>query len=205
MKEMQNPNSPSAPVVDRRTPRHRQGSESLDRLLDGAQATFAERGYHLASVHEICTQASVGIGTFYAHFDHKKQLLERLMTERALTLPQLLVVADLADVASLTAALERAFDDPIAIGLWRAWHEGVSEDPDLANAHKKRRGASQAELAALIVDARRGRPRKAPSLDASVVAWTMLMFAREFTIHGCEGAPGVETVARIIHDLVYGP
>ena len=205
MTEMPNLNSPSAGVEDRRrTPRRRHGSESLDRLLDGAQATFAERGYHLASVHEICTHASVGIGTFYAHFDHKNQLLERLMTERVLALPQLITAADLTDAATLAARLAEALDDQVAVGLWRAWHEGVSEDPALARAHHKRRRASQAELAVLVVEARKGRPAKALLLESPVVAWTMLMFARELTIHGRDGAPSVETVARIIYELVHG-
>ena len=205
MKEMPNLNSPSAEVADRRrTPRHRQGSESLDRLLDGAQATFSERGYHAANIQEICARSNVGIGTFYAHFDHKNQLLERLMTERVLALPQLLTAADLADAATLAARFAEALDNPVAVGLWRAWHEGVSEDQVLARAHHLRRSASQAELTSLIVEVRKARPEKAPSFDASVVAWTMLMFAREITIHGRDRAPSVETIARMIFELMYG-
>src|SRR5438309_3282797 len=97
-KEMPNPNSPSATVPERRrADRRRDTTGSLDRLLDGAQATFAERGYHLANIHEICARADVGIGTFYAHFGHKNQLLEHLVVERGVSLPQVLTDDDFKD------------------------------------------------------------------------------------------------------------
>jgi AcrR family transcriptional regulator len=201
---MPNLNSLSAGAKYRRTTRRRDATESLERLLDGAQATFAERGYHGANVHEICARANVGIGTFYAHFDHKNQLLEHLMQERAVPLPQLVSVTDLADVATLASRLRTAVDDPAASGLWRAWHEAVAEDHDLARAHAKWRSASLKQLTALVIKARRGRPARAARLDASVVAWTMMLFARELAIHERDGAPSVETTARMIHDLVFG-
>jgi AcrR family transcriptional regulator len=203
---MPNPNSPSARGPDRRkATRRRDTTGSLDRLLEGAQATFAERGYHLANVHEICTRANVGIGTFYAHFDHKNQLLEHLMVERAITLPQLLSAEDFDDITKLTARLRAAVDDPIASGLWRAWHEGVAEDADLTRSHAKWRGSALKQLTALVTKARKGRPTWPGRLDASVVAWTMMMFARDLAIHDREGAPSLDVVARMIQDLVFGP
>jgi AcrR family transcriptional regulator len=203
---MPNPNSPSVRGRDRRkTTRRRDTTGSLDRLLDGAQATFAERGYHQANIHEICARAKVGIGTFYAHFDHKSQLLEHLMVERAVALPQLLSVDDLAEVATLAARLRGALDDPVAAGLWRAWHEAVAEDQGLARSHEKLRSTTLKQLAALVVKARKGRPAKAPRLDAGVVAWTMMLFARELSINDRDGAPSVEMVASMVHKLVFGP
>jgi AcrR family transcriptional regulator len=203
---MPNPNSPSVRGPERRkTTRRRDTTGSLDRLLDGAQATFAERGYHQANIHEICARSNVGIGTFYAHFDHKNQLLEHLMVERAVALPQLLSADDLAEMAALAVRLRRVLDDPVAAGLWRAWHEAVAEDEGLARAHAEWRSTALKQLTALVVKARRGRPAKAPRLDAGVVAWTMMLFARELSIHDRDGAPSVETVARMIHELVFGP
>lgn len=203
---MPNLNSPSARGPERRKAiRRRDTSTSLDRLLEGAQATFAEKGYHLANVHEICARANVGIGTFYAHFDHKNQLLEHLMVERAITLPQLLSATDFAYVATLAARLRVTVDDPIASGLWRAWHEGVAEDPDLARSHAKWRRTSLKQLTALVTKARAGAPARSGRLDAADVAWTMMMFARNLAISDREGAPSIETVARIVHELVFGP
>lgn len=178
---------------------------SLDRLLDGAQSTFAERGYHQASIHQICARANVGIGTFYSHFDSKERLLEHLMVERAVTLPQLLTAKDLADVPTLTAGLRHTLDDPVASGLWRAWHDAVAEDPRLARSHATWRTTAMKQLTAIIVKARRTKPSKASRVDASVVAWTMMLFARELAIRDREGAPSIEAVARMIHELVFGP
>jgi AcrR family transcriptional regulator len=203
---MPNPNSPSARGADRRkATRRRDTTGSLDRLLEGAQATFAERGYHQANIHEICARANVGIGTFYAHFDHKSQLLEHLMVERAVALPQLLTPDDLADVATLTARLRGTLDDPAAAGLWRAWYDAVAEDQGLARSDAKSRSTTLKQLRALVTKARRGRPAKGPRVEAGVVAWTMMLFARELSIHDRDGAPSVETVARLIHELVFGP
>ena len=201
---MPNLNSPSARGSERRrATRRRDTTESLDRLLDGAQATFAERGYHLANIHEICARANVGIGTFYAHFDHKNQLLEHLVVERGVSLPEVLTADDLKDAASLTARIESLVDEPVTSGLWRAWHQGVAEDPDLARTQEKLRATGQKQLSALIVKVRKGR-RLTGRVDAAVVAWTLMLFARELAIHRRDGAPSVDAAARIIYDLVFG-
>lgn len=184
--------------------RRRGSTSSLDRLLDGAHATFAERGYHQANIHEICARANVGIGTFYAHFDGKNKLLEQLMVERSAVLPQLLTADDLADVPTLTARLRGSLDDPAAAALWLAWYVAVAEAPALARSHAKWRRSALTQLTALISKARRGRPAKVAQLDAPIVAWTMMLFARELSIHDREGAPSVETVAQLVHDLVFG-
>jgi AcrR family transcriptional regulator len=203
---MPNLNSLSARGADRRKAiRRRDAASSLDRLLDGAQSTFAERGYHQAKIHEICARANVGIGTFYSHFDSKNQLLEHLLVERAVTLPQLLSADDLADVATLAARLRDTLDDPVASGLWRAWHDAVAEDPRLARSHAKWRTTALKRLTAVVVKARRTKPTKISRVDASVVAWTMMLFARELSIRDREGAPSIEAVARMIHELVFGP
>jgi AcrR family transcriptional regulator len=203
---MPNPNSPSVRGADRRkTVRRRDTASSLDRLLDGAQSTFAERGYHQATIHEICARAKIGIGTFYSHFDSKTQLLERLMVERAVTLPQLLSADDLAGVPALAARLHATLDDPTTCGLWRAWHDGVAEDPALARAQAKWRRTTLRELTALILKARKDHPAKARRLDASAAAWVMMLFARDLAIRDREGAPSIDTIARVLHELVFVP
>jgi AcrR family transcriptional regulator len=200
---MPNLNSPSAEGPERRrADRRRDTTGSLDRLLDGAQATFAERGYHLANIHEICARADVGIGTFYAHFDHKNQLLEHLIVERGVALPQVLTADDFKDAASLAARIKATVDDPVNVGLWRAWHQGVAEDPDLARFQERIHANALKQLAALVVKVRRGR-RAGTRIEASVVAWTLLLFTHELAIGHRQGGPSVEAVARIVYDLVF--
>jgi AcrR family transcriptional regulator len=199
---MPNPNSPSDRGPERRTAaRRRDTSESLDRLLDGAQATFAERGYHAANVHEICARANVGIGTFYSHFDHKRDLLQRVFVERVLRSP---TTEDLLDGARLRAALGHAADEPKVAGLLRAWYEAVLDEPDLARFHAEWRPAYLIELATTIGDARKRFPSDRPRHDPAVVAWTMATLSREMAIHDRRGQPDIDTLARLFEELMFG-
>src|SRR5256885_15943520 len=121
---MPNLNSPSVePTPGRHQPsRRRDTTESLERLLEGAQSTFVERGYHAANVHEICARSNVGIGTFYAHFDHKHDLLKRLFLDRMLLMPALL---DLVTQVRLARPLEHATHKLLIPGTARGGFGGV--------------------------------------------------------------------------------
>jgi AcrR family transcriptional regulator len=199
---MPNPNSPSDRDPERRkAARRRDPADSLARLLDGAQAIFAERGYHAANVHEICARSNVGIGTFYAHFDHKRDLLQRVFVERVLRSP---TADDLLDHVRLIAALEHAADDPKVAGLLRAWYEAVLDEPDLARFHADWRPSFLNELAATIAEARKRAPSDGPRHDPAVVAWTMATLSREMAIHDRRGLPDLDTLARLLEELMFG-
>jgi AcrR family transcriptional regulator len=120
----------------------RDGARSLERLLDGAQSTFAERGYRAASIHKICAGSRVGIGTFYAHVADRRQLLQRVCVERALPLTTSVTPAILSDHRQLVAFLRRVNDDPGAAGLLRAWYEAVLEEPEIARFHGRWRAST---------------------------------------------------------------
>jgi AcrR family transcriptional regulator len=174
--------------------------------LDGAQEAFCERGYHAATVHDICARAGVGIGTFYAHFDDKGQLLKQLMTDRAITLPRLLKAADFADAATLSQKLYEAVDEPVAAGMWRAWHEATLVQDDIAQFHIQWRGKSLKELATLIEEARRANITRGRQhlVDPSIAAWAVMSLAREFTIHDREYRPDVNALASLLQTVVFG-
>jgi AcrR family transcriptional regulator len=121
----------SASGRDRLSARGRRDS-TLERLLDGAQETFAERGYRAAGIQEICARAKVGIGTFYTHFEHKRELLQRVCVERSVLLTTSMTPAILRDHNELVAFLRRVNDEPVAAGLLRAWYEAVLEEPETA-------------------------------------------------------------------------
>jgi AcrR family transcriptional regulator len=200
---MANPNSHSARGPDPRTS-DRGPTESVDRLLDGAQATFAERGYRAASIHEICARSTVGIGTFYAHFDHKRDLLQRVFIDRAVLLSRILTPADLLDHGQLVASLRRTVDEPVAAGLSRAWYEAVLEEPAIARFHADWRASTLEDLAKTIAEAQRRAQVVEPRFDPSVVSWTIGTLSREMAIHDRKGAPDLETLARLIDALVFG-
>src|SRR5437868_7995878 len=150
---MPNLNSPSAAKGHRRSAtRRRDASGSLDRLLDAAQATFAERGYHQTNIHEICARANVGIGTFYSHFDHKRDLLQRVFVERVLR-AGVPTADELLDHARLIARIGGTTDEPTVAGLLRAWYEAVADERDLARFQTEWRPAFLIELAGSSSDA----------------------------------------------------
>ena len=91
-------------------------------IMDAARATFAERGYHAATVDEIAARAEVGKGTVYnyveggkaglflavlsGHFDELQALAERFLADEAVPLRERFA----AFVAACAAYFERHRD-----------------------------------------------------------------------------------------------
>ena len=202
---MTNLNTNAITTPERRATVRERGA-SFRRLLDGAEATFVERGYNAATIHDICERAGVGIGTFYTHFGRKPELLRQVMVVRAPVLSRILTTKDLGDAELLAFGLRKAVDDPRSVGLWRAWHDAVLQEDDLARFHTEWRRAVRDELTAMIEQARASKPKQGRQMDAKFVAWTMMTLARELAIHDrTSGAADVETAAELITQLVGGP
>ena len=51
---------------------------TFDRLLDAGEAVVVERGFHAATVVEICERANLSVGAFYRRFESKEAFLEVL-------------------------------------------------------------------------------------------------------------------------------
>jgi AcrR family transcriptional regulator len=201
------PHPPDAEVLmaEQRARVGPRGDPTLERLLDGAQATFAERGYRAASISEICARSSVGIGTFYVHFEHKRELLRRVCVERSFLLTMSLTPAILRDHGRLVALLLTVNDDPAAAGLLRAWYEAVFEEPEVARFHSEWRASTLKVLTASIAQAQRESPSTSPRLDPALAAWTIATLSREMAIHDRKGAPDMDTLAGLIERFVFGP
>jgi AcrR family transcriptional regulator len=194
---MSNLNSDSAGGADAGRPR------SVERLLDSAQAVFAERGYHGANVQEICARAQVGIGTFYASFAHKKDLLRRVMLERAPTLARQLKPDSLDDRDRVTAWITSTVGKG-DVGLWRAWRQAVLADDEIAAANDTWRAEVRGEIAKAITAARKAHGTLSAPTEADTVAWTAMTIAREFVIADHAGAPDVRQIAAQIFLLIHG-
>ena len=177
---------------------------TLDRLLAGAQATFSERGYHAANIQEICARSSVGIGTFYAHFAHKHELLQKLVVERAPVAARLFSAEDLTDRERLIGVIRKVADDPRMSGLWRAWHEAMLEEAEIKEFSAVWRNELIAELALKVADARVLARSEAKRLSPMVVAWSIITLTRQLAIYDRRGAPDVQELAQLIEELVRG-
>ena len=58
-----------------------QRSDARDRLLDGAESLFRERGFESVSVAKICSVAGVNKGSFYHFFPSKRALLLKVLDQ----------------------------------------------------------------------------------------------------------------------------
>jgi len=62
-------------------PLSKRGERTRRRLLEAAEAVFAELGYHDASIVKITEAAGVGQGTFYLYFASKKDVFDELVVD----------------------------------------------------------------------------------------------------------------------------
>src|SRR5579864_1639911 len=78
------PGSAATPPRARRVSRQREAGEATRRetrrrLLAGARAEFAERGYAAATVIRIAERADVSVQTLYSNWGNKRNLLRAVM------------------------------------------------------------------------------------------------------------------------------
>jgi AcrR family transcriptional regulator len=57
------------------------GTATRTRLIEAAEAVFAELGYHDASIVKITEHAGVAQGTFYLYFTSKKEIFDELVRD----------------------------------------------------------------------------------------------------------------------------
>jgi len=62
-------------------PRTKRGMATLNNILSAAAHVFYEKGYHVASIHDITSLAGVAAGTFYIYFDGKYNLYKFLLLQ----------------------------------------------------------------------------------------------------------------------------
>ena len=67
---------PAAPdiIASSTTPRRRKGERTAERILDAAEALFAEQGYAGATLRDVATAVGVRTSSLYNHFPNKESL-----------------------------------------------------------------------------------------------------------------------------------
>ncbi len=61
-------------MAEKRGKREQRAERNRKKLLDAAMKVFSRKGYHKATVDEICRRANLGKGTVYQYFANKKDL-----------------------------------------------------------------------------------------------------------------------------------
>lgn len=69
--------------ADQGKPRSHRRQATRDRLLAAAAEVFAERGFHGASVEDICERAGFTRGAFYSNFTDKDELVTELYAQHS--------------------------------------------------------------------------------------------------------------------------
>jgi AcrR family transcriptional regulator len=175
-----------------RPPRQERSRQTLDRLLDAAEAIIAERGVDNANVADIATRAGSSIGSFYARF-HDKEGLLRTLFERFGEQAEATAVAALEperwEGVPIRAALETMLRFIIAVlhdkrRLIAAMLARMETDPSLGELGDRLLGRISALLRELI---RRREVRAThPAVDEGVhvAVWLVLSALELRAVHG---------------------
>ncbi len=133
-------------LTPRRLPRQVRGARRLARLLDAAEAVFAEVGYEAATTNAIAACAETSIGTLYRFFPHKDALAQALADRfladlRALYDAALTPEADVVRLP-LPALLDRIVDPLAAFNVAHPGFTALFADAPVSASH----GAAVATL-----------------------------------------------------------
>ena len=145
----------ASPGSPQRSPRR---EATRRRLLSAAEEVFAERGFHGASVEDICERAHFTRGAFYSNFATKDELVLELFQQHVARVRVAVAEAATRPGLTLPQVLEAVFDvwtgEPEAR---RRWHLLTSEfalhalrDPQARRAWAAVQSDVRAELTRLV-------------------------------------------------------
>jgi AcrR family transcriptional regulator len=149
------------------------GTRTRQRLLEAAEAVFAEHGYHDASVVKITEAAGVGQGTFYLYFATKQEVFDELVRDLNRRVRYAMKEGSSQGKTRLEAELLgfRAYfrftaEHP---ALYRIIRQAEFVSPDMLRYHYDRLSSGYVE--ALREASDRGEIAK---LDPEVAAWALM-------------------------------
>lgn len=123
---LQDADAATSPARSPLTPLTARGEATRRRLLQSAQAEFAAKGFHIASVSSVTAHAGVGQGTFYLYFRTKEEVFATLVRETARQLADQIGAAEGGVEAALDVLIRFVADHP---GLYRIAQEAPFVDP----------------------------------------------------------------------------
>ena len=188
-----------------RTRRKREPAAKLGKIVAAARDVFAQRGYHATTIHEICTRAGVSVGSFYSHFDDKREVMSRVIEDLAQATIPATAEWNFADQGEITRHMDDFFADAAGVAVWHAWRQAVLEDPELASTERQIARLSLDTYATAVRRSRLAAGESDPSLlDPEVVAWAAIALFRANVVNP-KDAPPHNVTARILCELALGP
>jgi AcrR family transcriptional regulator len=158
--------------VDGRTLSQR-GTRTRQRVLEAAEAVFAEHGYHDASIVKITEAAGVGQGTFYLYFSSKQEVFDELVRDLNRRVRHAMKEASgkgktrlEAELLGFKAYFRFTAEHP---ALYRIIRQAEFVSPDMLRYHYDRLSSGYVEALREAID--RGEIAK---LDPEVAAWALM-------------------------------
>ena len=180
--------------------------------MKAALDLFADQGYAVTSVDAIAKRADLAIGTFYQHFESKRQLLLALMDQLVGRLDEVQLDLDLDPSTDVRAALHnllaQAFDRDLEfLGAYRAWQEAILADPDLAKKNAALHAWTRQRVLR-VLSALASGPRARSSMDLRSLAdvldgffWSLMAAAVQMPVR--ERRRRLETATHLIYHAMF--
>jgi AcrR family transcriptional regulator len=175
--------------------RHRP-DEKRERAVEAARTVFAARGYGSTTIHEICRIAGIGVGTFYAQFESKPEVMGAVIeNEHEQHLAAIDAVAQTGRRDSFFARYLAARDTRLLAAI----REAAAVDRPVRSTYERVLGEARARLADAI-ERQRASARTRSMVSARTVAWFALSLAG--TVGG--DGPDEAAVAEALSVLTFG-
>jgi AcrR family transcriptional regulator len=180
------------------------GAAPRRRLIEAAEAVFADLGYHDASIVKITEAAGVAQGTFYLYFESKQGIFEELVRDLNRRVRRAMKHASSqgatrkeAELLGFKAYFRFTAEHP---ALYRIVRQAEFVSPEMLHYHYEKLSAGYVE--ALREAKERG---EIGDVDPEVMAWALmgmgeLIGMRWILWEGRDAMPGevIEEIARII-------
>jgi AcrR family transcriptional regulator len=154
-------------------PLTKRGSATRRRLLDAAEGSFGELGYHDASVVKITDEAGVAQGTFYLYFASKKEIFDELVRDLNRRVRRAMKEASSQGTTRLEAELLgfRAYFEFTAghAALYRIIRQAEFVSPEMLRYHYERLAEGYVEGLREAIDG-----GDVGDVDPEVVAWALM-------------------------------
>jgi len=195
--------------VESSAPRSRaeRKAQTRRRLIEAAQAAFAEKGYGATQIRDIVGRAGTAIGTFYVHFPDKRGVFIEILDEATSELVRLLVARVAAEHETLARvrAIFEQFLDYLAenANLFVLLREGRNSDSEFAPVLRETFDLLNRELEHIL---RRGMERgEIAAINSRVLSRALLGLGLEsIALLHEEGVPREDVLEAVDRLVVYG-
>ncbi len=149
------------------------GTRTRQRVLEAAEAVFAEHGYHEASIVKITEAAGVGQGTFYLYFSSKQEVFDELVRDLNRRVRHAMKEASArgktrleAEQLGFRAYFRFTAEHP---ALYRIIRQAEFVSPEMLRYHYERLSAGYIEALRAAVE-----KGEIAELDPEVAAWALM-------------------------------